>query len=393
MGFIRERIFAEGMGSAMPIKKHISRFLHGKIGYLLANGKRRKALDLLDDLIEDTVPLFEGQDWVLEERRLAWLYRIEVLREWGKLSEALAWACLEVEMNPENVAAIALRERLKKESGLIRSAAPVQPITAAPEEISLWHGVAGMRDLKAMLERDVVLPFQEPEIYERYRLTLPNGILLYGPPGCGKTFIARKLADVLGFSFVEVKPGDLASIYVHGTQGKIADLFKQAEADAPSILFFDELDAMVPARQGDSVGHHYASEVNEFLVQLNDCSARNILVVGATNLIDRIDAAVLRPGRLDKKFFVTPPDYEARVELLKLYMKGRPQQAIDWNRCALELENYTCAEIEYIVNEAARVALDNGRDICTTDLVGTLSENPPDHTVAMIDSMRRKEQP
>ena len=84
------------------------------------------------------------------------------------------------------------------------------------------------------------------------------------------------------------------------------------------MLFFDELDAMVPKRGGDTVGHHYASEVNEFLVQLNECGKNGILVVGATNLIDRIDQAVLRPGRIDKKFYVAPPDYEARVELLKI---------------------------------------------------------------------------
>src|ERR1019366_4691819 len=151
-----------------------------------------------------------------------------------------------------------------------------------------------MRDLKAMLERDVVLPLQEPEIYARYRLGLPNGILLYGPPGCGKTFIARKLAEVAGFNFMEVTPGDLASIYVHGTQGKIAELFARAQKQTPCMIFFDELDAMVPNRGGNDVGHHYSSEVNEFLVRLNECGRNGILVIGATNQPEHIDAAVLR---------------------------------------------------------------------------------------------------
>ena len=130
-----------------------------------------------------------------------------------------------------------------------------------------------MRDLKAMLECDVMVPLQELEIYEQYRLNLPNGILLYGPPGCGQTFIARKLAEVAGFSFIEVKPGDLAIIHRHGTQGKIAELFAAACKQKPCNDFFDELDAMVPNRSGSSVGYHYASEVNEFLVQLNDVGA------------------------------------------------------------------------------------------------------------------------
>src|ERR1700722_1024488 len=256
-------------------KKTASRF-HERIGALICRGQYRRALELLDRGIEDSLPLFEGQSWVLENRRLAWLYRIDLLREYGKHAEALAWACLEVELNPDNVAAIALKERLKRAAGFLKPRTAGSHTAQEPPRTA-WGGVAGMRELKVMLERDVILPLQEPEIYARYRLDLPNGILLYGPPGCGKTFIARKLAEVSGFSFMEVKPGDLASIYVHGTQGMIAELFDKARKQAPCMIFFDELDAMVPNRGGGTVGHHYASEVNEFLVQLNGCSKKKIL--------------------------------------------------------------------------------------------------------------------
>ena len=358
--------------------------MHERIGLLMVRGQYRSALDLLDRVIEDPLPLFQGEAWVTEERRLAWLYRIHLLREKGQITQALAWACLEVELNPENVAAVALKERLKREAGLLplRCSVPTAQSDKVAAGMDFWKGVAGMRDLKAMLERDVILPLLEPEIYSRYRVTLPNGILLYGPPGCGKTFIARKLAVLLEFNFIEVTPSDLASIYVHGTQGKIADLFENARNQAPCMLFFDELDAMTPTRDGSSVGHHYASEVNEFLVQLNECSQRQILVVGATNLLDRIDSAVLRPGRLDKKFFIGPPDFEARMELSRLCMANRPQEAMDWNTCASELEGYTCAEIEFVVNEAARYALGHKRSIVTGDILHAAGNNPPMHSHA-----------
>jgi len=367
-----------------------SKRLHERIGLLIYRGQYRHALELLDKVIEDPMPLFQGQAWVLEDRRLAWLYRIDLLREWGRLTEALAWACLEVEMNPENVAAVALKERLKREAGFLprRDGSGQASVAQKKESRGIWGGVAGMRELKAMLERDVILPLLEPEIYARYRLNLPNGILLYGPPGCGKTFIARKLAEVAGFNFREVTPGDLASIYVHGTQGKIAELFAQAQKQTPCMMFFDELDAMVPNRGGNDVGHHYSSEVNEFLVRLNECGRNGILVIGATNRPERIDPAVLRPGRLDKKFFVGPPDYEARIELVRLYMSNRPQETIDWHNSAGELENYTCAEIEFIVNEAARIALSQKRPITNGDILNAAGNNPPAVSASDVEKMR-----
>jgi len=373
-----------------PMKQFNSRFLHEEIGMLVSRGRERRALELLRRIIEESLPLFQSLPWELEERRLAWLYRIDLLRDLERMTEALAWACLEVEMNPGNVAAVALKERLKRASGLLPwndeiGQRSVSDIRLSPGK---WVGVAGMRDLKAMLERDVILPLLEPEIYRRYRLEIPNGILLYGPPGCGKTFIARKLADVSGFSFMEVKPGDLASIYVHGTQGEIAKVFAKAQEQSPCMIFLDELDAMVPNRGGGHVGHHYSSEVNEFLARLNECSRNGILVIGATNLPERIDPAAMRPGRLDKKFFVGPPDYEARMELLRLYMANRPQQTLDWHRCALELENYTCAEIEFIVNEAARNALVKQRPIIIWDILHAAGNNPPAHSPEQIEKMR-----
>ena len=236
--------------------------------------------------------------------------------------------------------------------------------------------IAGMDDLKDLLRKRVILILQDKELAEKYKLMPPNGMLLYGPPGCGKSFFAEKFAEETGFNFILVKASDLGSIYIHGSQGKIADLFKQAEENAPTVLCFDEFDAFVPSRSGD-VGPNQAGEVNEFLSQLNNCSQRGIFVIATSNRPDKVDPAVLRTGRIDKQIYVPMPDKTARRLMFELYLKDRPCSEIDSEALAEKSDGYVASDIAYVVNEAATIAAFNRSDITQDLLIKTIEGIKP----------------
>jgi AAA+ superfamily predicted ATPase len=225
--------------------------------------------------------------------------------------------------------------------------------------------VAGMHVLKELLRREVVAPVRNPEPFRKYGLSIPNGILLYGPPGCGKTYIARQLAEELGHYFVEIIPSELASPFIHGSVIKIRDLFDTAAEHAPAVVFIDEFEALVPSRE--TLGGHQeykSSEVNEFLAHLNSCAEKNIFVIAATNQPEKIDTAVRRTGRLDKLIYVGPPDDEARREMLVLHLEGRPlAKDFDFGELAKATELYSASDLRFLVDEAARYALTRNEDI------------------------------
>jgi transitional endoplasmic reticulum ATPase len=232
--------------------------------------------------------------------------------------------------------------------------------------------IAGMKELKNLLIAEVINPLHNPEKFEKFKVSIPNGIILYGPPGCGKTFIVRKLAEELGYNFFEVKHSDLATPFIHGSVGNIGKVFETAKQNSPSIVFFDEISGLVPNRQNlNDSSSHKEEEVNEFLVQLNDAADHKILVVGATNYIDRIDPAVLRPGRIDKKIYVSPPDREARIELFKLGLSGRPyDEKINFDKLSDLTDGYSSAEIiEGIIEGVSRLAANLNKDLIDQEMI------------------------
>lgn len=262
--------------------------------------------------------------------------------------------------------------------------------TSANVEVKKGKGngfkdIAGMDQLKQMLTQKVIFILKDKEKAAKYKLLPPNGMLFYGPPGCGKSFFAEKFAEETGFNFMLVKASDLGSIYVHGSQGKIADLFKKAEETKPTIICFDEFDAFVPNRTNTGA-EHQAGEVNEFLSQLNNCAQRGIFVIATSNRPDMIDPAVLRTGRIDKLVYVPMPDKDARREMFRIHLDGRPCEDLDMEHLAELTDGYIASDIAYIVNDAAMGAAFSDKPITQQLLEETISSIHPSLSKEVVNS-------
>jgi transitional endoplasmic reticulum ATPase len=250
-----------------------------------------------------------------------------------------------------------------------------------------FKSIAGMQELKDTIKLDVIDALNEKEKYAEYGLTIPNGMLLYGPPGCGKTFFAEKMAEEIGFNFYQIKPSDIQSKWVNASQENIKNLFDEARQNAPSIIFIDELDALVPNRENASVNHMNTSAVNEFLAQMNNSGDDGVFIIGATNRPNSIDPAILRAGRLDKHIYLPPPDFEARELMFKLYLEKRPTEiGLEYSILAKETENYVSSDIRFLCDEASRMALRSKSRITKEILLQTIKSNKPSISLAELKS-------
>ena len=247
------------------------------------------------------------------------------------------------------------------------------------KEIYGLERIAGMQEVKNQIYNDVIFPFYHAKQYEKFHISLPNGILFYGPTGCGKTFFVERLAEELAMNYIKISHADLASPYIHETVSKISNVFEKAKASAPCIVFFDELEGLLPSRESITDNALYKNEeVNEFLLHLDNAASSGILVIGATNHINKIDPAVLRSGRFDLKIHIPPPDFEARKELFEAELKEIPHSnEIDFSELAKLTENYTNSDIVNIVKSAARETIASGEKEITQTLIKQSIQKTP----------------
>jgi transitional endoplasmic reticulum ATPase len=222
-----------------------------------------------------------------------------------------------------------------------------------------WSDIGGLEDVKQQLREAVEWPLKHPEFFKEMGIDPPKGVLLYGPPGCGKTLLAKAVATESEANFIAVKGPEVLSKWVGESERAIREIFSKARQAAPCVVFFDEIDSIVPRR-----GYRYDSGVtdrivNQLLTEMDGLEKlEGVVVIGATNRPDILDPALLRPGRFDRLVYVPPPDKAARLEILKVHTRRMPlAEDVDLERIAETTEGYTGADLAALCREAAILAL------------------------------------
>jgi SpoVK/Ycf46/Vps4 family AAA+-type ATPase len=241
-----------------------------------------------------------------------------------------------------------------------------------------------MEKLKEEIQLKIILPIQHPELYQAYGKKAGGGILMYGPPGCGKTYLARATAGEINASFIAVGINEVLDMWIGASERNLHDIFENARSHAPCVLFFDEVDALGASR-GDMRQSAARQLINQFLAEMDGVKSSNegVLILAATNAPWHLDAAFRRPGRFDRMLFVPPPDKEARASILEIMLRGKPMVDIDYDSIAKKTDGFSGADlkgiVDYAIEQKLREAIRAGgpKPLTTKDLLAAAAQLKP----------------
>jgi len=221
-----------------------------------------------------------------------------------------------------------------------------------------FRDIGGMESLKEEISLKIIYPLQHPELYKAYGKAIGGGILMYGPPGCGKTYLARATAGEINASFVSIGINDVLDMWLGNSERNLHGIFETARSNKPCVLFFDEVDAL-GGRRSDMVGGAGRQIINQFLSELDGVSANNegLLVLAATNAPWHVDPAFRRPGRFDRVLFVPPPDATGRGAILQLHCRNKPTDNLDFDAIAHKTDAFSGADLKAVVDQAIEAKL------------------------------------
>jgi transitional endoplasmic reticulum ATPase len=258
---------------------------------------------------------------------------------------------------------VRIGERAVRETTLANDdtdSSEVRRLTIPERERVTFADVSGLDEVKTQIRRKIITPFQKPSLFQRFRKNAGGGVLLYGPPGCGKTLLARATAGECGAAFLNVAISDVLDLYIGESERKLHSLFEQARRKRPSVMFFDEVEAL-GGRRAQTREATSSKLVSQFLTELDGFAQNNegVLVLAATNVPWAVDPAFRRPGRFDRVLFIPPPDQPARVSILRGLLAGRPtNDDIDVEFIARNTGGFSGADLREVVERAVDEAID-----------------------------------